>query len=159
MIGMRKIDFVLSLALALVFLGASKTFAQATASGTIQGTVLDQTQAVIAEAEIAVTSKGTGERRTALTNGVGNYRFDLLSAGAYTVRVSKQGFAVLVQNVDLLIGQTATVNATLTPGTTTEIVEVTTAAPLVDIAKTSVSQNITPTTRDSTVRNRANSLL
>jgi outer membrane receptor protein involved in Fe transport len=142
---MRKIYFVLSLALALMFLGANKMFAQATASGTIQGTVLDQTQAVIAEAEVAITSKATGEKRTALTNGTGNYRFDLLSAGSYTVRVTKPGFAALVQNIELLVGQTATVNGTLTPGSTTEIVEVTAAAQLVDIAKTSVSQNITPT--------------
>jgi hypothetical protein len=142
---MRKTYFVLSLALALMFLGANKMFAQATASGTIQGTVLDQTQAVIAEAEVAITSKATGEKRTALTNGTGNYRFDLLSAGSYSMRISKQGFAALVQNIELLVGQTATVNGTLTPGATTEIVEVTAAAQLVDIAKTSVSQNITPT--------------
>ena len=43
------------------------------------------------------------------------------------------------------VGQTATVNATLTPGATTEIVEVTDVAPLMELDKTSVSQNITPT--------------
>ena len=36
-------------------------------------------------------------------------------------------------------------NATLPPGTATEIVEVTGEAPLVDVGKTSVSTNITPT--------------
>lgn len=132
-------------AVALITFGGGNAFAQATASGTILGTVSDQSQAVIAEAEVTVTSKATGDKRTTLTNETGSYRFDLLSAGAYTLKVTKQGFAALVQNVDLLVGQSVTVNATLTPGTTTQIIEVTAAAPLVDITKTSVSENITPT--------------
>ena len=48
----------------------------------------------------------------------------------------------MVLNVDLLVGQTATANTTLTPGATTEIVEVTGAAPLIDITKTSVSERL-----------------
>jgi outer membrane receptor for ferrienterochelin and colicin len=120
-------------------------YAQATASGTIQGTVFDQTQAVIPGATIVITSKGTGEKRTGATNEVGNYRFDLLSAGAYTVKVSKEGFSAVVVNVELLVGQTATANVTLTTGQTTEVIEVTAAAPLMDVVKSGVSQNITPT--------------
>ena len=132
-------------ALALFSIGMGSAFGQATASGTIQGTVFDQTQAVIPGAAVVVTSKSTGETRTTLTNESGNYRFDLMAAGAYTVKVSQQGFSAVVQNVELLVGQTATANATLTPGATSEVVEVTTQAPLVDLGKTSVSQNITPT--------------
>lgn len=131
--------------LVLFSISAVNAFAQATATGTVQGTVFDQTQAVIGEAEVVITSKATGEKRTVLTNESGNYRFDLLSAGGYTVKITKQGFAAVVQNIDLPVGQTVTANATLTPGATTQIVEVTGSAPLVDIAKTSVSQNITPT--------------
>lgn len=131
--------------LALVLLNAGNVFAQATASGTVQGTVYDASQAVITGAEVVITSKATGEQRATQTNDVGTYRFDLLAAGAYTLKVTNHGFATQVLNLELLVGQTATVNATLTPGTTTEIVEVTAAAPLMDMAKTSVSQNITPT--------------
>jgi outer membrane receptor protein involved in Fe transport len=129
---------------ALAVLPAS-VFAQATATGTIQGTVMDQSQAVIAGAEIAITKKATGEVRTTVSDNSGNFRFNLLSADTYTVKVSKPGFASKVQDVDLLVGQTATTNVTLTPGSTTEIIEVTGTAPLVDIAKTGVSQDITPT--------------
>jgi hypothetical protein len=100
---------------------------------------------VIVGAEVVATSKATGEKRTTTTNGVGNYRFDLLPAGAYSVKTSKQGFAAQVQNVDLMVGQTVTASATLVPGVATQVVEITAAAPLVDIGKSSVSQNITPT--------------
>ena len=142
---MKNTLFVLLITAALVLLGAPTAFAQATASGAIQGTVFDQSQAVIAGAEVIITSKATGERRAAQTNEVGDYRFDLLSAGAYSIRVSKPGFASLVQDLELLIGQTASANITLRPGATTQVIEVTAAATLVDLGKSGVSQNITPT--------------
>lgn len=129
---------------ALMAFGAVNGFAQATSSGTIQGTVFDKSQAVITGADVSVTSKATGTTRTATTGNTGNYRFDLLPAGTYSVKISKDGFSSAVQNVELLIGTTATANATLAPGTTTETVEVTAAVPIVDLTKTSVSQEITP---------------
>ncbi|HUK16368.1 MAG TPA: carboxypeptidase regulatory-like domain-containing protein, partial [Bryobacteraceae bacterium] len=144
----KRLNISLMAAALVLFLftfGAGDVFAQATASGTIAGTVFDQTQAVIVGADVAITSKATGDRRTATTNDFGNYRFDLLSAGTYTLKVSRQGFAAIVQDINLLVGSTATANVTMTPGSATEVVEVTGAAPLVDLNKSSVSQNITPT--------------
>lgn len=131
-------------ALVLFSFATGNSFAQATATGTIQGTVLDQTQAVITEAQVVVTNKATGDNRTTLTDETGNYRFNLLAAGAYSVRITKQGFTAMVQNLEVLVGQTATANAVLTPGATNQVVEVTAAAPLVDVSKTSVSANVTP---------------
>jgi hypothetical protein len=133
------------IALSLLSFGAGNVFGQATASGTVEGTIIDQSQGVIVGADVAVSNKATGEKRATSTNGVGSYRFDLLPAGVYAVTVSKQGFSVHVQNVELMVGQTLLVNATLEPGSTTQVVEITAAAPLVDVGKSSVSQNITPT--------------
>jgi outer membrane receptor protein involved in Fe transport len=132
------------IALCIVTLGNGTLHAQATASGTIQGTVFDKSQAVVTGAEILVTSKATGTTRTTTTGEDGGYRFDLLSAGVYTVRVSKQGFSTIVETVQLLVGQTAMANATLEPGAVASIIEVTDTAPIMDTTKTSVSQDITP---------------
>jgi hypothetical protein len=137
-----KKSFCLVVAAVAVF--SANLFAQATATGTIQGTVIDQSQAVIAGADVTITKKATGETRTTVSDNSGNFRFNLLSADTYNIKVSKPGFASRVQGIDLLVGQTATTTVTLTPGSTTEIIEVTGSAPLVDIAKTSVSQDITP---------------
>jgi hypothetical protein len=142
---MRNAFLAIALAIVSLSISSGRLYAQATASGTIQGTVVDPSQGVIVGADVVVTSKATGEKRTAATNGEGNFRFDLLSAGAYSVRITKTGFAAQLQNVDLLVGQTTTANATLSPGAATETVEVTAAAPLVDMGKSGVSQNITPT--------------
>ena len=95
-------------------------------------------------AQVVATFKATGATRTITTNDTGAFRFDFVPAGAYQIKVTKQGFATVVQNTELLVEQSATVNVTLSPGATTEVVEVSGAAPLVDLTKTSVSQDITP---------------
>jgi hypothetical protein len=127
-----------------LFAASSSAFGQATATGTIQGSVLDKSQSLITGAEVVITSKATGATRTASSNDEGNYRFDFLSAGIYTVKVSKDGFSAVAQTVELLVGQTVTANIVLNPGSISETIEVTSEAPLVDVAKTSVSQDITP---------------
>ena len=141
---MRRITLFTLIAAWTLLAGSSATFGQATASGTIQGTVLDKSESLITGAQVVITSKATGATRTASTSGEGTYRFDLLSAGLYTVKVSKEGFSTVSETVELLVGQTATANITLNPGSISETIEVTEQAPLLDVAKTSVSQQITP---------------
>jgi outer membrane receptor protein involved in Fe transport len=68
-----------------------------------------------------------------------------LSAGTYNVKANAPGFASAeAKDVEVLVGRTATQNFALKPGSVSETVEVTGTAPLVDQAKTDVSQNITP---------------
>lgn len=136
---------ILAVLIGLVFLtGSSAAFGQATASGTIEGTVLDKSQSAISGAEVVLTSKTNGASRTATTSDTGAFRFDLLSAGFYTVKVTKAGFASVLETVELLVGSTASVNPVLSPGSVSETVEITEEAPLLDVAKTDVSVNITP---------------
>jgi len=125
-------------------LGSGNAFAQATASGTIQGTVTDQSGAVVTGAQVVAKNKATDLSRTATSSDTGDYRFELLPVGNYTVTVSKSGFATYAQTIEILIGQTTTVNAELKPGAASELIEVTSEAPVLDQAKTDVSQNITP---------------
>ena len=128
----------------LVLLAPIAVLAQATASGTVLGTVSDPSQAVVTGAHVTITSVATGTERTTLTNSEGSYRFDLLPAGAYKLKIEASGFSAAVQSVQLLVGQTATANMTLKPGTATQTVEVAGVNPLVDVMKTSVSTEITP---------------
>src|SRR5947207_5888744 len=141
---MRKLVQVLLVGLLLLSLGSGNAFAQATASATIQGTVTDKSGAVVSGAQVVAKNKATGVPTTANTTDEGYYKFELLPVGTYTVTVSKAGFGTVAQTIETLIGQTATVNAQLSPGATSEVIEVTSEAPLVDQLKTSVSQNITP---------------
>src|SRR5258708_4889254 len=139
----RTTLFALVAVLALLGSG-SVALGQATASGTIEGTVLDKSQSSISGAEVVITSKATGATRNATTSDAGTFRFDLLADGFYTIKVTKDGFGTVVETVELLVGQTSTANFTLNPGAVSETIEVSEQAPLLDVAKTSVSQDITP---------------
>jgi hypothetical protein len=119
--------------------------AQATASGTVLGTISDPSQAVVNGAKVTIASVSTGAERTTVTSSEGSYRFDLLPAGTYKLTVEGSGFSTATQAITLLVGQTATANLTLKPGAATQTVEVAGINPLVDVMKTSVSTEITPT--------------
>ena len=144
MICTNRRVFPLIIGLLVTGFATGNLLGQATATGTIQGTVTDKSNAVVAGAQVVVTFKAKGVTRTATTSDTGTYRFDLVQAGTYEVKVTKQGFATVLQNAEVQVGQSATVNVSLNPGTATEVVEVSGEAPIVDLEKTSVSQNITP---------------
>ena len=128
-----------------LLLSCANLWGQATASSTLQGTISDKTGAVISQPEVSITSKETGATRTAKGNSAGEYRFDGLNAGIYTIKVTAAGFSTAeATNVELMVGRTATQDFTLKPGAVSETVEVTGVAPLVDQTKTDVSTNITP---------------
>jgi Carboxypeptidase regulatory-like domain/TonB dependent receptor len=118
---------------------------QATATATIEGTVTDQTGAAIAGVQVVAKSKATALTRTTSTNDTGFYRFELLPVGAYNVTATKSGFTTFIESIEIMVGQSSSVNIELKPGSLSEIVEVTGEAPIVDQGKTDVSQNITPT--------------
>ncbi len=138
--------FIVSrLLLLAVFLTAPVSmFAQATATGTVSGTVTDASQAVVAGAEVSITQVATGTVRTAVTNSGGTYRFDLLQAGSYMLTVKGTGFATETQKVELVVGTSANFDFSLKPGAASETVEVQATNPIVDTAKTNVGTAITP---------------
>ncbi len=131
-----------------VFLAVSMSaFGQATATAVLQGTVTDNSGAVIPGAKVSIGEKSTGLERTENSNGSGLYRFDLLPAGIYEVRVAVQGFSTGVyQNVELFVGRTTTIDARLSPSQQTETVTVEASnAGLVDMQKTDVSRPVSST--------------
>ncbi|HET7872739.1 MAG TPA: TonB-dependent receptor [Terriglobales bacterium] len=125
-------------------LGCASMWGQATAVGTVQGTVVDKSNAVIKDADVTVTNKETGAIRTTKTTDTGEYRVDV-QPGTYNVKIGAKGFAgAQAKDVEVAIGRTATQNFTLTPGGVSETIEVTATAPLIDQTKMDVSTNITP---------------
>ncbi len=141
---MRK-HFLLIAIVALFGLLASNTFAQLTATASLQGRVLDKSGAAIPGAEVKVSSRATGFTRTGASNSEGLYNFDLLQAGIYEVRVSSKGFATsAIQNVELSVGQSTRLDATLTVSAQAEVITVEATGAQIDTTKTDVSRAITP---------------
>src|SRR6266700_417097 len=117
--------------LGLITVNSSTTYGQAI-SGNLVGTITDSSSAVLSNASVEATKIDTGVTATAKTNGTGAYRFENLPVGSYKLTVKSSGFKTAVQQVDVVLNQTGTLNITLTPGGTNEIVEVSGVAPTID---------------------------
>jgi Carboxypeptidase regulatory-like domain/TonB dependent receptor len=129
----------------LTFTGGD-LWAQANASGTLQGTVTDSSKAMIPNAEIALTSPATGLRRVEKSGADGSYRFNQLPASTYEVVVKAPGFASeRFVEVEVQVAIATELNATLSAGNVSDTITVDAAAPIVDTTKTDVSLAITPT--------------
>jgi outer membrane receptor protein involved in Fe transport len=101
--------------------------------GGIQGLVTDSTGAAVPGAGVTVTNAETGFTRSTVTDGAGNYAFNELPLGAYTVAAALTGFTPQkVTGVHVDASSVRRVNLTLAAGGLTESVEVKAAAPLVD---------------------------
>ncbi len=116
-------------ALALVVLSAAltATLHAQNLTGTIDGTVRDNSGAVIPHATVTITSSDTGVVVRRLdTNDSGRYEAPALQQGNYTVQVSMTGFeAVIIRHIRLNVDQSLPVDATMRVGAVTAEVEVT----------------------------------
>ncbi len=128
-----------------VLLGTGRLFAQATASGNIVGYVTDPTGAAVSNATVTASNNGTNNQRTTKTNGAGEYRFDLLPIGNYTISVQASGFSsAKTTGIELLVGTTVTANLPVVAGGVSTTVEVSSSNQLVDTEKTDSSTAVTP---------------
>ena len=125
----RSILSFAALILALGLVAAGAALAQVE-SGTINGTVLDNSGAVISGARVTITSTATGQVRTTITNTSGEYSVPFLPPGTYDIEASKEGFTTSVQRgLILQVNQTLGINVTLKPGSLQQTLEVTAQVP------------------------------
>ena len=110
----------------LVFVVASAvvSWSQSTASGTVAGTITDQSGAVVADAQVKLTGTATGTSRNAATDSSGHYIFVNVDPGYYNLTAVKTGFATSKTSGEVRVGTTTTLNLALQVGGTTTIVEV-----------------------------------
>jgi hypothetical protein len=122
---------------------ASHVWAQAT--GTINGRIVDQANAVLPGANVVVTQTGTGVTRDAVTNGEGLYSVPALNPGVYTIKVELTGFGGAERTADLVAGATLTVDVQLGLAQLQETVTVSGQSPLVEVTQAIVSSSIRQT--------------
>src|SRR5258708_9944197 len=110
---------------------------------TVFGTVTDKTGAALVGADVTATNTGTNLSRSGKTNEQGEYRIEFLPVGNYSVAVNAAGFKKFIENgVVLEIGQMARIDASLAPGSTSEVVEVTAAAPIVNTSSPELGRTV-----------------
>jgi hypothetical protein len=113
-------------------------------TGSIFGTIKDESGAVIPGVSVKVTNTGTGIVREAISGDSGRYEIPALVSGAYDVQAELPGFKRGVRNgVTLNVGQQQVVEFTLQIGDSAQEVTVSDALSLVDTTTASVSGVVT----------------
>ncbi len=104
---------------------SSWLWAQTTIStGSIQGTVLDPSNAVVGDAKVTITNKATGQVLTTTTSSAGAYTSGALIPGEYVVRVEAKGFRTTDLPVTVQVGVTSSGSVRLQVGEASQVVEV-----------------------------------
>jgi len=114
-------------------------------TGSISGTVTDQTGAVVPGANVTVKGEA-GQQYTAVTKGDGVYTIPGVPAGSptYTVTITAPSFkTAVIQNVKVDVATPATVNAQLEPGNINETVVVASGAEVLQTETATVGTTIT----------------
>jgi hypothetical protein len=146
----RGLLAVSALLLAVLAVFPNHAYSQLSGSATITGSVTDPSGAVVPAADVTIRNTDTGSERKTQTSGAGIYTAAFLQPGHYEVRAVMAGFAQVVRkDLTLQVGQTLTINFALTLAVQNQEVTVTGAPPVIDPAKTEVSQVIS----DSAVGN------
>jgi hypothetical protein len=117
----------------------------AQSSGSFTGTVVDDTGAAVAGAQVSVSDPATGFRRNTITKGEGTYFVGGLGAGTYNVIITAPGFQKYeARNVILRVGEKLRVDTKLVIGkVTSEIVVEGNAAGKVETQSAEMAGTIT----------------
>ncbi len=112
-----------------------------TANGSLVGTINDSSGGIIPDASVTITNIGTGEKRNAKTEAVGSYRFVDLAPGRYRVDVEKTGFKHFTRdNILVEVGSIVRIDVPMQIGQISELVEVSSASPLLQTESGTLSQ-------------------
>ena len=141
----------ISTVLILLFVVSALTmFAQTAGSGTIIGTVTDQSGAVVPDATVTITDKATNTATRTTTNSAGHYVFANVNPGTYDIKISKQGFqTVLVQGQGVEVGRSLTEDVRLTVGAVTQEITVETTGTELQTLNSTVGNTVTGVALDS----------
>jgi len=117
----------------------------------IEGLVTDPQGAAVPEAAVTVLSQATGVAISTKTNATGYYQVIGLTPGKYLVRVSAPGFEVTENPaLDAQAGQVVRFDAALRLGSSQQLVEVSSVAPMLETSPANFSTTVSQRTVDDT---------
>jgi hypothetical protein len=140
---MTFVKAVLFLALLLAFgLSPTHLLAQRT-TATLFGNVTDSSGAVVAHASVAITNVETNVSYSGTTNDAGEYRFDLVPVGTYSVAVTSNNFKKYIQSaVPLSVNQEQRLDVMLSAGAAEETITVSADPPQLDLESATVERTL-----------------
>ena len=140
----RSVGTVFAIVLTLCFSLMAGVAAHAQVTGaTLSGTVTDPSGAAVVGATVSAKNTATGISKDVTSDSAGLYTLPNLEPGAYEIRVSATGFSTAVQsNLALAVGQQQQLNFAMKVGETSTTVQVTEAAPQIDLTSSALSGQV-----------------
>jgi len=107
--------------------------------GQIGGIITDVSGAVVEGAQVTVTNANNGMIKTAVTDSAGRWLIYGMSSGKVKVEVSASGFQTKVQNFRYAANQPARLGQTLSVGSTSTTIEVTSESPTIETTQSQIT--------------------
>jgi hypothetical protein len=149
---MHTRSFNLALVLLLVVCVGSTlpVWSQSASSGTVFGSVTDQSKAVLPGATVTLTDTSTNIARTSPTNATGRYYFADVAPGTYVLSVSKAGFATTKTGTqEVKVGDNLELDLSLQVGGANVVVEVSAVGNELQTMNATVGNTITSVAIDN----------
>jgi hypothetical protein len=133
------LSMFLIFAMVFLMLWGTRTYAQAVGA-TLSGTVRDASGAAVPNAQVSIKNTATGVSRGLSADSVGFYTAPNLLPGNYDVTFSAAGFTTEVNTgITLTVGTQQVLNASLRVGQVSQQVTITSEAPTVQLASSTLS--------------------
>jgi outer membrane receptor protein involved in Fe transport len=131
-------------AFAVVIIGTMAAVATAqSVTGSIQGAIVDQTDAVLPGVTVTVTNTATAATRTMVTDASGSFRAELLPVGQYDLSAELQGFAPQKRTgIEVTVGSTLTLRIEMRLTGVAESLTVVSASPILETTRSQTSSTV-----------------
>ncbi len=133
----RVLRFTGLVSVLILLLAGTQTLIAQSDLSSARGTVQDQTGAAVPGATVQIVSTETSSTRSAITDDSGSFSVEALPRGSYKATVTAAGFQTVAQSFVLEVSQVQSFTFKLTPGSVSQTVTVTDAAPIVDVSTSS----------------------
>jgi hypothetical protein len=148
--AMRSFKLALVLVLVVCVGSVLPVWSQSTSSGTVSGSVTDQSNAVVPGATVGLTDSSTNIARTTTTNKDGRYIFVDVTPGVYNISVTKSGFATTkTEKQEVRVGESLTINLALQVGGANVVVEVSATGTELQTMNATVGNTVTSVAIDN----------
>jgi hypothetical protein len=131
------------LGVVLAFSAATRSYAQTNPTGTLIGTVLDPSNAVIVGASVQLTETATGTKFQTTSGADGHFSLGNLPPGTYSVVVARTGFETgAYEKVQIVVGQVYDLKAVLQVGAPSTTVTVEAGEQVLQTTQTEIGSTI-----------------
>src|SRR6202140_5048123 len=141
--GPQKRTKILAPLVVIVFsLSLTASMYSQVTGATLSGTISDPSGGVIPGAQISIGNTATGISKDFQADSDGYYTAPNLAPGTYEVRITAKGFNTTVLTVTLAVGAQQQLNIPMKVGETSETVQVTQAAPQIDLTSSTLTGQV-----------------